>query len=65
MGIVSSICCCSKKDPLFQLKKINKITSLFSKPLADFPIVVKTASEGDADFDQNAIEIPDEESEML
>ena len=71
MGIFSSICCCSKKDdqwgqdPLLQLKKIDKITSLFSKPLADFPIDVKTTSEGGGESDRNVIEIPEEESEML
>ena len=65
MGILASACCCFKRndqwsqDPLFQLKKIDKINSLFSKPLADFPIDVKTASEEDPDSDQNPIEIPE------
>ena len=69
MGIFTSICCCTKKDdqwsqdPLFHLNKIDKITSPFSKPLADFPIDVKTNSE-DGDSDQNVIEIPEEESKM-
>ncbi|KAK8888976.1 hypothetical protein M9Y10_033717 [Tritrichomonas musculus] len=71
MGIFSSICCCSKKDdqwtqdPLFHLKKIDKITSPFSKPLADFPIDVKTNSDDDADSDRNVIEIPEEDPKLL
>lgn len=71
MGILSSICCCSKKDdqwgqdPLKQLKKIDTASLLFSKPLADFPIDVKSNSEGDGDSDRNVIEIPEEDSEML